>query len=180
MDFLDLVRSRRSVRNYLNKEISSSNYEKCIEAARLSPSACNSQPWKFVVVSKKSLRDKIATTVFSGAYKMNAFATNAAGYIAIVSERPKIAASLGAFLRFISFRQIDAGIACSHLILQAQALGIGTCILGWFNERKLKRIISVPRSKKIILLIALGYPSDTTPSERSLKETSDIISYNRY
>lgn len=178
--FIDLVRSRKSVRKFLKKDIPLSDYQKCIEAARRAPSACNSQPWKFIVVNDRSIRESIAKTFLSGAYKMNAFASNAAGYIAIVSESIHFPACLAQMFRSISFKQIDTGIACSNIILQAQELGIGTCILGWFNERKLKRILSVPKHKKIILLVALGYPENIILPERSLKEISEISGYNRY
>ena len=178
--FIDLVRSRRSVRKYLKKDIPLSDYQRCIEAAIISPSACNSQPWKFIIINDIATRNLIAKTVFTGPYKMNAFAAKAAGYIAIVSEKIKFSAMLAGIIRNTDFTKIDIGIACSHLSLQAQALNIGTCILGWFNEKKLKKILSVPRTKRIELLLSLGYPEKTDFPKKIMKDPNETYSCNKY
>ncbi|MGD2278541.1 MAG: nitroreductase family protein [Candidatus Omnitrophota bacterium] len=178
--FMELARTRRSIRTYSDKGIGRGDLELCVEAARYSPSACHSQPWSFIIIDDPEKKKQTANALAYGPGGMNSFAHNAKAFIAIVSEKQTFPAWLGGKIRNVNFRHTDAGIACAHLILQAWELGIGTCIIGWFNEKKLKRILSVPFYKKIELVVALGYPAEAEIPEKQLKEKSDVISYNRY
>ena len=180
MNFFELVKSRRSVRAYDDRAISREDLESCVEAARHAPSSCNSQPWKFIIIDDPAGKKATAKNVFSGLYKMNAFAGEAAAFIVLVSEKVKFAAWAGEKLRNTDFKRIDTGIACAHLVLQARELGIGTCILGWFNEKMLKKILSVPPMKKIELVIALGYPAQPEVPEKHLKDKNEVCSFNKY
>ena len=178
--FSELVRSRRSIRSYMDLEIEQKKLEECVEAARHSPSACNSQPWKFIIVNDAAIKEKIKNTVFSGPYSMNSFASGAASYIVIISEKTKLPARIAGYLMHANFRQIDLGIACSHIVLQAQELGIVSCILGWFDQRAVRRILRVPRSVRIELIIALGYNNQKSLPEKKYKNRNEVISHNRY
>ncbi|MGB2631093.1 MAG: nitroreductase family protein [Candidatus Omnitrophota bacterium] len=178
--FLELAKNRRSVRSYSAADISRKDLEICIEAARYSPSACHSQPWSFIIIDDPEKRKFTAEAVAYGPGGMNSFAREARAFIAIVAEKQVLPAWLGGKARNVNFRHIDIGIACAHLVLQAQDLGIGTCILGWFNERRLKRILSVPFRKKIELVIALGYPSEQDLPEKHLKDRKELLSFNSY
>ena len=181
MDFIKLAASRRSTRRYKKDlPVPREHLEICADSARRSPSACHSQPWKFVIVDDKTLSSKISKHVVSGIYKMNSFASDATAFIAIVSEKVKTPAWAGGKLMGTDFSLVDAGIACAHIVLQAEDLGIGTCILGWFNERRLKKILSIPRGKKVKLLIAMGYPEEKPVREKSLKPRDKTISFNSY
>ncbi len=146
----------------------------------VSPSACNSQPWKFIIVDDNVTKKAFADNVFSGPYKMNSFAQNAAAYIIIVSEKPKLPSWVGGKIRRTDFRLIDIGIACGNLLLAAQDLGVGTCVLGWFNERSAKKILFVPRTKKIELIIAMGYTSRLNFPEKIVKEPNETVAFNSY
>ena len=110
-NFIDLVRKRISVRKYTDKEIPAKDLELCLEAARLAPSACNSQPWKFVVVDDKRLKDALCDKAFSGLYSMNTFARSAPVIIAVVSEKSAFFAKLGGQFRGTSYCLIDIGMA---------------------------------------------------------------------
>jgi nitroreductase len=180
MDFLELARSRRSIRAYNGRKISRDDLNLCVEAARHAPSACNSQPWKFIIADEPDTRSKIADRVFSGAYQMNAFAREAAAFIVIVAEKMKLPAWMGNKLRRTDFRKMDIGMACQNLVLQAQQMGIGTCILGWFNEKELRKILSIPRTKRIELVISLGYPAERDLREKPMKDKNEVIGYNKY
>ncbi|OGX18483.1 MAG: hypothetical protein A3K83_05900 [Omnitrophica WOR_2 bacterium RBG_13_44_8b] len=96
---MDLIHKRRSIRNYLNQPIPKQDILKCLEAARFSPSACNAQPWKFIVVDEPVLKDTLSEAAFCGIYAMNKFAKNASVLIAVVSEREKFISALGGKLR---------------------------------------------------------------------------------
>ncbi|MFH1878411.1 MAG: nitroreductase family protein [Candidatus Omnitrophota bacterium] len=177
----NLIKARRSIRAYGKKHIPIRDIELCAEAARYAPSACNSQPWKFIIVTEPSIKKKISEKAFSGIFKMNSFAKYADAYIIVISDTLKFPAWLGGKLRGTDFRKIDTGIACSHIILQAQELGIGTCVLGWFNERVIKRSLHVPLNKKVELIIALGYTDQGSFMKgKNLKDKKQTIFSNTY
>ncbi|MFH1305851.1 MAG: nitroreductase family protein [Candidatus Omnitrophota bacterium] len=178
--FIELARSRRSIRAYTTRPVKRELLESCAEAARHAPSACNSQPWKFIIIDDDAVKNKMAESVFSGFHKMCSFAREASAFIVIVAEKMALPAWIGGKLRNTDFKRIDTGIACSHIVLAAKDLGIDSCILGWFNERKLKKILHVPPSRKIELVIALGYPASDNIPERPLKDKSLTVSFNGY
>ncbi len=179
MDFMDLAKTRRSVRSYESRDIRREELELCVEAARYAPSACNAQPWKFVIVDAPEKKAELAG-IFPGPRGMNLFARGAAAFIVMISEKQNFPAWAGGKIRRTDFRRMDIGMACQNLVLEAQELGIGTCILGWFNERKVKKILSVPLRKKVELIIALGYPLEAEFHERKLKERSEAVTFNGY
>ncbi|MFH1309955.1 MAG: nitroreductase family protein [Candidatus Omnitrophota bacterium] len=178
--FHQLAKTRRSIRAFTKQNIKKEDVALCVETARFAPSACNSQPWKFVIIDDPLLKDQIAKRVLSGIHKMNYFAANASVYIALLKEPTKMPAWLGGKVRNTDFHRIDIGIACSHLVLQAQDLGIASCILGWFNERNLKKLLKVPFYKKIELLIALGYAKKIELPKKILKNKNTTMSFNQY
>lgn len=179
--FFDLAHERRSVRKYQYTKIPRQDLLRCVEAARHSPSACNSQPWKFIIVDDPDKRSAIARSFSPHYYSMNSFTENAPAFIILISERSKFTAWLGGKVRNTDFRRIDIGIAASHIVLQAQELGIGTCILGWFNEGNIKKVLGIPRAKKIDLIISLGYPEkDALLPEKQLKPLNEVLSLNAY
>ncbi len=178
MNFLDLVNRRRSVRRYEpDRRIPRETLERCLEAARLAPSACNSQPWSFVVVDDPvQVREFAEATCGRTPYAMNTFAMDSSAIVAVVTEKMKLAARLGAQFRGVQYSLIDIGIACEHLVLQAAEEGIGSCWLGWFNEAETKRRLGIPRGKKVELLLCLGYAADG-PREKARKPLDDIRRY---
>ncbi|KUK61144.1 MAG: Nitroreductase [Synergistales bacterium 57_84] len=177
MSFLDLVRERRSVRSYRTDPVARDAIDRCLEAARLAPSACNSQPWRFVVVDTPEFLEKFVEAAYSGIHTMNAFARTAPVQIAVVRENARTAARLGGFVRGVDFTLIDIGIACEHLVLQAAEEGIGSCILGWFDERSVRKILGLPRSARVDLLICMGYPQTPGPALKHRKTLDEIRSY---
>src|SRR3989339_620853 len=120
MTFIDLVKHRFSCRKFLNTPVEKEKLEQCLEAARLAPSACNSQPWSFIVVDEEKCKNRLAEEAFSGAYSMNAFAKSAPVLIVVVTERSGYIARLGGYFKGVQYSLIDIGIACEHLILQAE------------------------------------------------------------
>ena len=180
MTFLELVNKRHSVRNYATTPVPQEKIDLCIEAARLSPSACNSQPWKFVVVNNSDLKDKLEKEAFEGLFKFNHFVFKAPTLVLIVSERQKAFAKFGSIVKRKNFSQMDIGIAAEHFCLQATEQGLGTCILGWFNEKKVKKLLSIPKHKRIELIISVGFSADDNIPPKKRKTTDQICSYNKY
>lgn len=179
MSFLDLVRKRQSERRYSGKPVPREVIERCLEAARLAPSACNSQPWTFIVADDPDLRARLAEAAFSGIYSMNRFASKAPVLVVVVTERSKYAARLGGQMRGVQYSLIDLGIACEHFILQAAEDGVGTCWLGWFNEKSVKQVLGLPRDAKVDVVISMGYPETDAFREKNRKPLEDMHRYAR-
>ena len=178
MDFLRLVMSRQSDRAY-DKEhsVEPDKLERILEAARLAPSACNAQPWKFVVVTDRELSRKVGKA--AAGLGMNKFAKDAPVHILIVEESANITSLLGGKVKDKHFPLIDVGIAASHIVLAAESEGLGSCILGWFDEKEIKQLTGIPASKRLLLDIIVGYPlKEKRKKIRKVKEK--VISYNGY
>ena len=177
MKFLELANKRRSCREYTAEVVSREAIERCLEAARLAPSACNSQPWHFIVIESPELKDKVAKEAFSGIHSTNAFAKDAAVLILAIREQTTYLTRLGGYFRGLRFSLIDLGVACEHFILQAEEEGLGTCWIGWFNERRVKKLLKIPRSKKIDIIISLGYPKNQQTVSKARKLLPEISEF---
>ena len=181
MALLDLIRQRKSVREFLDKPVEREKIEMCLEAARLAPSESNSQPWRFIVVDDKELKDRLCDAAFGGLYFINSFCKTAPVIVAVISEKSKFIARVGGMFRGVKFYLIDIGITCEHFVLEAEELGLGTCWIGWFNEGGVKSVLKVPQSKKIDILIALGYYDRAKLGQEHGREPMDkIASFNSY
>ncbi len=177
---LDLINKRRSVRNYLNRPVPKEDLLKCIEAARLAPSACNAQPWKFIIVDEPQLKTRVCVRAFSGIYSINKFVINAPVLVVVISEKEKFLRAIGGYFRGTKYCLIDIGIACEHLVLQAAELGIGSCWIGWFNEKAVKEILNIPKLKKIDVIISLGYYEENKSKIKPKKSLEEISTFNTY
>lgn len=178
--FLKLIQKRESVRSYLTRPVEPEMLHHCLEAARLAPSACNAQPWKFIVVDDPGLKAQVAQATSSRLLGMNHFTLQAPVLIVIVIERANFTSAMGQMIKDREFPLIDLGIATEHFCLQATAEGLGTCILGWFDESKVKKLLSIPRNKRVGLIVSLGYPSKQELRPKQRKPMDEITSYNKY
>lgn len=180
MIFLDLVKQRRSVRKFLSKPIERELIEQCIEAARLAPSACNAQPWKFVVIDEPTLKDKVAKETYGLLDSFNKFTQQAPVIVVIVAENPNITSRMGTLMKNIEFPLIDIGITAEHFCLQATELGLGTCMIGWFKEKPIKELLNIPKQRKIALMISVGFPYEDKSIPKKRKDLSSICTFNKY
>lgn len=181
MNFLDLVKKRQSVRRYLSKEIETEKLQRCLEAARLAPSASNSQPWSFLIVDNPELKDKVARLTFDQVISFNKFVVQAPVLVIFIIEKPKIITRIGSFIKKIEYPKIDIGIASQNFCLQATSEGLGTCMLGWFKEAPIKKLLHIPADKKIGLIVSLGYaPDDYRLREKTRKSFNEVVKYNQY
>lgn len=178
MDFLQLAASRQSDRAYDKaRVVEPEKLERILEAARLAPSACNAQPWKFVVVTDPELSAKVGKA--AAGLGMNKFAKDAPVHILIVEESMNVTSFLGAKIKDKYFPLIDIGIAASHIVLAAESEGLGSCILGWFDEKDIKKLTGIPANKRLLLDIAVGYPLKEK-RKKLRKPKAKVISYNNY
>lgn len=180
MNLLDLIKSRQSDRAFdTDRQVETDKLTRILEAGRLAPSACNAQPWKFVVVNDPELKNKVADCTSNRVLGMNHFTKQAPVHILIVEERANFTSSIGSLVKKKEFPQIDIGIAAAHICLAAKAEGLGSCIIGWFNEKKLRPLLGIPSSKRILLDILIGYSTQPL-REKQRKSAEEVISYNKY
>jgi len=110
---------------------------------------------------------------------MNTFVAQASAIIAVVREGPNFSSRIGGTIKKKDYSSIDIGIASENICLQARAEGIGSCIIGWFDEKQVMKILSVPREKRVVLLITLGYSLSEYRTKKR-KSPGEVISYNKY
>lgn len=176
MEFSELIKIRQSDRKYETRPVDKELVMKCIEAARLAPSACNSQPWKFVVVDDPVLLKEMADA--AQGMGMNKFSHEVPVIVAVVLEKMNLSASIGSVIKDKEYSLLDVGIAVEHFCLQAADLGLGTCIMGWFNEKKVRKMLGIGR-KRVPLLLTLGYPASETRN-KIRKPVEEMCSWNKY
>lgn len=177
MPLLDLVSHRQSCRAFADRPVPRDALERCCEAARLAPSACNSQPWFFHIIESPALRKQLADAAFSGSFSICACAKTAPVLVVLETRKPKFAARMGGWLRGVYYPAIDIGIAGEHFVLQATEEGLATLWLGWFNARGVRKALGLPRSARLDIMLAVGYPADPTLRNKIRKPLDDIRSY---
>jgi nitroreductase len=180
MDFSELIDLRRSVRAYQSRPVEDWKIDQLVEAVRLAPSASNSQPWKLIIVDRTDLKDKIAKATYSHLVSFNKFAPQAPVIAVLAIEKPKIVTQIGARLKDREFPLIDIGIAAAQFCLQAAELGLGTCMLGWFDEDAIKKLLSIPEKTRVGLVITLGYADAENSKKRVRKDKGKMCSFNSY
>ncbi len=177
MDFLNLISKRQSCRSYSSQPVPREALERCLEAVRLAPSACNSQPWHFILVESEPLRTELADQAFHGIYGINKFARTAPVLVAVETERSKYLARLGGQMRGIQYALVDIGIACQHFDLAAAELGLGCCWLGWFDEKRVKKVLDLPKNARVDIMLSVGYPAEDAPRPKNRKNLDSMREY---
>ncbi len=181
MNFSKLITIRQSVRSYASKPVEEGKLAQLIEAVRLAPSASNSQPWKLIIVNDHDLKNKVAKATYSTLVSFNKFASQAPVLAVLVIEKAKVITQIGGMLKDREFSLLDIGIAAEHFCLQAAELGLGTCILGWFDEIAIKELLHIPKQKRIGLVITLGYAKEDDPLRKKIrKNAEEMCTFNRY
>ena len=179
MDFNALVLNRQSDRGYLDQPVEEEKLERILECGRLSPSACNAQPWHIIVVDKGEIKDQLADATSEKILGMNHFTKQAPIHLVLVEEPANFTSSFGSWIKRKHYPLIDIGILASHICLAATEEGLGSCMIGWFDEVKVKNICGVPDSKRVQVIITLGY-SNVKTRTKIRKPGDKIISYNKY
>jgi len=174
MTFLELAGKRESIRSYKGLSVENEKIDRCLEAARLSPSACNAQPWEFVVISQPEKVVAVAKATREAISGMNKWTDQAPVMVAVVAKKPNLSSRFGAFIKNRPFYLMDLGMAAEHFCLQAAEENLGTCMLGWFDEKKIRKIIDHQGSDRIMLIITLGYPENAVTRKKVRKERGEI------
>jgi nitroreductase len=167
MEFMDVVRQRRSVRKYRPDSVPQEKIDCILEAAQLAPSWANGQCWTFIVVTDPQVKHELAEAG-------NEWIEHAPVIIAACAD-PKQSGAKGDQ----SYYLLDIGIAMEHLVLAAVEQGLGTCWIGWFDEKKARKALSVPDALRVVATTPLGYP-DEEPDARPRKTLSEIVRKDRW
>jgi nitroreductase len=170
MDVYEAIRTRKSVRSFLDREVEAEKLERVLEAARLAPSANNRQEWRFVVVTDRELRRRLA-----GPGSGQRFVGEAPVVIAACAETDRHNMRCG-----IPCYLIDVAIAVDHLTLAAAAEGLGTCWIGSFDPQKVREILGIPADVEVVELLPLGYPRDSAPVAKSRLPLGSILHRDRW
>ena len=174
MEFLDIARKRQSCRHYdENKQVEQDKILSVLEAARLAPSACNSQPYHISVCTGDLAKEVGKATTGMG---LNKFAKEAP-VLLVISEKPyNKSAALGAKIKGNDYRSIDIGIMVAYLTSQATSLGLETCILGWLDDEKIRELCGIDET--IRLVITLGYAhSDEVLRNKKRKTMEEMVTF---
>lgn len=172
MNFLEIANARQSCRRYdESRPVEQEKLDAILEAVRLAPSACNGQPYHLTVCRGEAAQKVAKATMGMG---MNKFAAQAPVLI-VISEAPYVkSAALGAKVKQNDYRSMDIGIAVAYLTAEAATQGLGTCILGWLDDKELRQITGWDAPARLV--VTLGYPADT-PREKKRKAISDFVTY---
>lgn len=176
---LSLIKRRQSERKYLDRPVEREKIDRITEAGRLSPSACNGQPWHFIVVDEPELRAEVAAATESVVLRMNSFVKEAPVLIVVVREKSNLTSRAGDLIKQKDYSHIDLGIATASMVYQATAEGLGTCIIGWIDEKRVKKALVIPASKRVELVISVGY-TDNRLRDKMRKPVGEVITRNRY
>ena len=171
MNFMEIAQNRQSCRSYdYARPVEQEKLDAVLEAVRLAPSACNGQPYHLTVCRGEAAREAAKATMGMG---MNKFADQAPVVI-VVSEMPYVkSAALGAKLKGNDYRSIDIGIAAAYLTAEAAAQGLSTCILGWLDDEKLRKLCGV--QYPVRLVITLGYPKEDPLRPKKRKTLDKLV-----
>lgn len=173
MNFFELINKRESCRSYdESREVEAEKLQKVMEAAVLSPSACNGQPYHFTVCRGETAKQVARATQGMG---LNKFAVQAPVMI-VVSEKPYVkSAAMGAKLTQNDYRSIDIGIATAYLTAAATEVGLSTCILGWFDGEKISKLCHLDGTARLV--ICLGYAREDKLREKKRKSMEELVTY---
>ncbi len=162
MDTFTCIRTRREIRDYVDKPIPDESLRKILEAGRLAPSSKNSQPWHFVVIKNKETLEKIASLTPTGAH-----ISKAPLAIAVLMDGAKLP-------------EVDGARAIQNMVLEAWDLGIGACWVTNFYDDAVKDVLNAPQRMKLISVIPFGYPTQPKArGKKNRKRFEEIVSNER-
>ena len=161
---IDVLRTRRSIRRYEDKDVSSDVLGEILEAARQAPSAANRQPYRFIVLTDDDLKRPLSKGLW------NRFIKDAPVTIVGCADTSGITGK---------WAVIDTTIAMQNMVIAAWSLGVGSCWIGDFKEQKVKTLLSIPEKWKVVALLPFGYPV-TQPRPRKKKAIDVLVSYNKF
>jgi nitroreductase len=175
---MDLVLRRRSVRRFAPGEVSRAQLASLVEAARWAPSACNGQPWRFMAVTDPGVRARLVSECLGGVVP-NRWASSAPAFLVACAARRLFPHRLAEPLAGVSYHQLDLGMALQNVQLRAVELGLGTCCIGWFRARRLRRLLDLPGGWKPLCVLAVGHPAPGDEQRRERLRLEEVLRFDR-
>ena len=178
MEFMDVIRARKSTRSYMDKVVEEEKLKQLLEAARLAPSWANRQCWKYIIVNDKEKIKKLAAGI------INSWMKNVKIVIVACADPKKSGSKNG-----MDYYLVDVAISMEHLVLAATNLGLGTCWIGGFDEAKVKKILNIPEKIRVVAMTPVGYPSGNGMRNKisrkiiradTRKPLEEMINYNNW
>lgn len=175
------ILNRRSTRKYENKSVEEEKLSEILESCRLAPSGSNTQPWRLIVVKSEEMRIKIAKVAHNQTWM-----TQAPVHVVCVadsscrtdnSDSIKIDENSSEFIVKQLIR--DTAIGADYMTLQAEALGLGTCWVAWFNQKEIRQLLGIPEDKFVVCILTVGYPAEK-PKQRPRMSLEEIVRYERW
>lgn len=174
MNFTEIAEQRQSCRCYdAARTVESEKLDAVLASARLSPSACNGQPYRITVCRGEAARAVAKATQSMG---MNKFASDAP-VLLVISEMPYVAtAALGARVKGNDYRSIDIGILAAYITAEATAQGLGSCILGWLDDKRIREICGLEAPVRLVITLGYAKAGDALRAKKR-KDTGDLICF---
>jgi nitroreductase len=174
-DYFELIGKRESCRDFDARAVEKDKLVRCVEAARLAPSACNSQPWKYLVVTNPEMTEKLRPMMQD--LGMNKF-VNACPAFAIVLEEPaKLKVTVSQRFKDQDFAPIDLAFSASQFCYAATEQGLSTCIIGWHNEPKIKEMFDLKKHERVRLILAVGYAKSDKLRQKKRKPLEEMSEF---
>ena len=175
-DYFDLIQRRESCRNFdQNRPVEKEKLQRCAEAAWIAPSACNGQPWHYLIVTNPELVEKLRPLMME--FNMNKFVKNCLAFAVVLEENTILKVSLSQKFKDQDFAPIDVAFSCSQFCYAATEQGLSTCIIGWHNEQKIRELFHLPKTTRVRLIVAIGYAASDTLREKKRKPIEDVITF---
>ena len=173
MNFNEIATNRQSCRAYdVSKEVEQTKLDSILESARLAPSACNSQPYRITVCRGETAKEVANACMGMG---MNKFASQAP-ILLVISEMPyNKSAALGSKVKGNDYRSIDIGIVTAYITAEATAQGLSTCILGWFDDKRLRSLLDLDHPVRLVITLGYADEKDTLRLKKR-KELTELVS----
>lgn len=181
MDFELLQATRESCRSYSDQPVSRQDLTHLVDVARLCPSGCNAQPWRFIIVDEAEARAKLVEALDDDGFTGCPWGDQVPAFIVICEEEAHVRPGVAQRYGTQKFAQMDIGMAAMALCYEAAAMGLGTCIIGTFSKEKMHTAFGIPAERPVRLIITVGYPKNpAAPRKKSRKELAEILSYNQW
>ena len=183
MDFATMMAKRRSCRAYQDKPVAREDLLKIVEAGRLTPSGCNAQPWKFIVVDEADAKAKLCDAlVVENGMTGAPWRDQVPAFIMLCEQPAKVKpAVLAHYNDSQRFAQGDIGGAAMNMCHQAMELGLSTCMLGMNDQQKLEEYFGIPAGQQVRIIIAVGYSAEKNPAPAKVrKPLEEVCSFNHW
>lgn len=172
-----LIQSRRSIRKYQPRPVERDKIMDCLVAAQHAPSAQNVQPCRFVVLDSPEAILAVGKAAFSGIYSPSRWGLKAPVLVVLCAELDLLVNRIGRSVQGTQYYLLDCGIAGEHFVLQAQSHGLGTCWIGWFHAKRLRKALNLPRSLRPVVVLAVGYPEKLPLIKRKIRPLADMVTF---